>query len=194
MRRAVPLIAALAALTLPALAHASAADVINDCTDDEVLQGTYSQRELRAALAGLDADIDEYTNCRDVIRAAQLALAGASSSSGGGATSGGTTGATTDGGAQTAPDAVEEGGTEEKTAGAFGGLPTLAGDPVADATPAEREAIAEAVEEVSVDDPVEKAGVELPTPLIGALAIGGLALLVFVVLDIRRRLVDRRGA
>jgi hypothetical protein len=191
MRRVFPLIAALAALTLPALAHASAADVINDCTDDEVLQGHYTQRELRGALAGLDADIDEYTNCRDVIRAAQLAAAGASSSGGSGnSTGGGTTaGGTTSGGGGTS------GGTGSgKTAGAFGGFPTLAGDGATAATPAERAAIAQAVDEVSDDDPVEKAGVGLPTPLIGALAIGGLALLVFVALDLRRRLVDRRGA
>jgi hypothetical protein len=190
MRRVIPLIAALAALTLPALAHASAADVINDCTDDEVLQGHYTQRELRAALAGLDADIDEYTNCRDVIRAAQLALAGASSSGGSGdSTGGGTTGGGTSGGGGTG------GGTSSgKTSGAFGGFPTLDGDGAAAATPAERAAIADAVDEVSDADPVEKAGVALPAPLIGALAIGGLALLVFVALDLRRRLVDRRGA
>ena len=189
MRRVFPLIAALAALTLPAVAHASAADVINDCTDDEVLQGHYTQRELRAALAGLDADIDEYTNCRDVIRAAQLAAAGASSGGGGTTSGGGTTrgGGSTSGGGGTSAD------TGEKTSGAFGGLPTLPGDGTT-ATPAERAAIEQAVDEVSDEDPVEKAGVALPTPLIGALAIGGLALLVFVALDLRRRLVDRRRA
>jgi hypothetical protein len=191
MRRVFPLIVALAALALPALAHASAKDVVNDCTDDEVLQGHYSQRELSAALAKLDADIDEYTNCRDVIRAAQLALAGASSSSGGGSdSSGGSTpgGSTTPGGGD-----GSDGGSGGKIAGAFGGFPT-SGDDAATATPAERAALADAVSEVSAADPVEQAGVALPTPLIGALAIGGLALLVFVALDIRRRLVDRRGA
>jgi hypothetical protein len=190
MRRAVPLIAALAALALPALASAKASDVIKDCTDDEVLQGHYTQRELRNALAGLDADADEYTNCRAVIRQAQLALASGSSSGnppggGGGGTSSGGGGA----------DESQGGGTSSgSTGGVFGGFPTLDGDGAATATPAEREAIADAVEEVSVKDPVEKAGVSLPTPLIGALAIGALALLVFVALDIRRRLVDRRGA
>jgi hypothetical protein len=188
MRRVFPLIAALAVLTFPALAHASAADVINDCTDDEVLQGQYTQRELRAALAGLDADIDEYTNCRDVIRAAQLAAAGASSAGGDSSAGGGTTGGGTTSGGGDAGD-----GAEEKTSGAFGGFPTLPGDGATAATPAERAAIAEAVDEVGDEDPVEKAGVSLPAPLIGALAIGALALLVFVALDLRRRLVDRRG-
>jgi hypothetical protein len=192
MRRVVPLIAVLAALASAPAAHASGADVINDCTDDEVLQGHYTQRELSAALAKLDADIDEYTNCRAVIRNAQLAAATSSSGGDGGASGGGTTGTGGDTGSQNDSGGDAGGGDSTgSTAGVFGGFPSTG---AAAATPAERAAIADAVDEVTDADPVEKAGVGLPTPLIGALAIGALALLVFVALDLRRRLVDRRGA
>jgi hypothetical protein len=195
MRRVVLLIAALAALASATSAHASGADVIRDCTDDEVLQGQYTQKELRAALANLDADADEYTNCRDVIRQAQLALASGASSSGGGTSSGG--GGTTGGGTTTTPGGggTEGGGASTgRTSGAFGGFADVPTDPSAAATPVERAAIEQAREEVADDDPVEAAGVSLPAPLIGALAVGGLALLVFLALDLRRRIVDRRGA
>ena len=49
--------------------------VINDCTDDEVLSKTYTQKEYRDALAKLPADADQYGNCRDIIARAQEAAA-----------------------------------------------------------------------------------------------------------------------
>jgi hypothetical protein len=62
----------LLALCVPA-AHASGRDVIRDCTDDEVLSKTYTQAEYRQALAQLASDADQYGNCRNVIKRAQLA-------------------------------------------------------------------------------------------------------------------------
>jgi hypothetical protein len=69
------------ALTLLALAlavsatpaFASAGDVIRDCSEDGVLNRHYSQSELTGALDKLPSDLDEYTDCRSVIRRAQLA-------------------------------------------------------------------------------------------------------------------------
>ena len=188
MRSAVLLIAALAALALPALAQAvSPGDVIRDCTLDGRLDRSYTQKELRQALAAIPSDVDEYTNCREVIRAAQLALAtGASSSSGGGTNATAPSGSTAGGGSS--------GGDSGAATGVFGGFKNVPADPTASATPSERAAIDQARADVVDDDPVEEASVGLPTPLIGALAVGGLALLVFIALDLRRRLVDRRGA
>ena len=57
-------------LGLPAAAHASGSDVIRDCAQDGKLDKTYSQKELQDAQANLPSDIDEYTDCRSVIRAA----------------------------------------------------------------------------------------------------------------------------
>jgi hypothetical protein len=57
-------------------AYGSAAAVIRDCSEDGALDRHYSQRELAGALDTLPSDLDEYTDCRSVIRRAQLAGAG----------------------------------------------------------------------------------------------------------------------
>jgi hypothetical protein len=67
------LVAASLALLLSAPAHASSGDVIRDCSEDGSLEGRYTQGELAGALDNLPSDIDEYTDCRTVIRRAQLA-------------------------------------------------------------------------------------------------------------------------
>ena len=72
---AIALATVLALLSHGASALASGRDVINDCTDDEVLTKTYTQKEYRDALARLPADADQYGNCRDIIARAQEAAA-----------------------------------------------------------------------------------------------------------------------
>jgi hypothetical protein len=68
-----PLILAAAMLVLWASpAQASSGDVIRDCSEDGMLNKRYSQRELAGALDNLPSDLDEYTDCRTVIRRAQL--------------------------------------------------------------------------------------------------------------------------
>jgi hypothetical protein len=61
---------ALAALALPAPAFASPDQVISDCVRDGKLDRHYSNSELRRAKNNLPADLDEYSDCRDVISAA----------------------------------------------------------------------------------------------------------------------------
>jgi hypothetical protein len=61
---------ALAVLALPAPAFASADQAINDCARDGKLDRKYSNSELRRARNNLPADLDEYSDCRDVIAAA----------------------------------------------------------------------------------------------------------------------------
>ena len=81
--------AVLGCLLLPAAAWASSSAVIKDCTDDGVIQGHYSQQDYKNALANLPTDVDEYTDCRDVIKRAQTGGgSGGPGSSGGGAGSG----------------------------------------------------------------------------------------------------------
>jgi len=75
MRRTIakPLILAAAMLVLATSpVQASSGDVIRDCSEDGVLNKRYSQRELSGALDNLPSDLDEYTDCRTVIRRAQL--------------------------------------------------------------------------------------------------------------------------
>jgi hypothetical protein len=61
------LLGALAALALPATAHA---DALTDCTRDNDLDRSYTNSELRKALDNLPTDSDEYGNCREVLSGA----------------------------------------------------------------------------------------------------------------------------
>ena len=62
MRRLI-LLPVLALLTFAAPALGSGLDVIRDCTDDEVMSKTYTQKEYRDALRQFAADGDQYGNC-----------------------------------------------------------------------------------------------------------------------------------
>jgi hypothetical protein len=88
--------AVLGCLFLPAAAWGSSSAVIKDCTDDGVIQGHYSQQDYKNALANLPTDVDEYTDCRDVIKRAQTG--GTGGGSGGPGSPGGTGGNTPAGG------------------------------------------------------------------------------------------------
>lgn len=193
MRLQIALFTILAVLLPAAAAPASGQDVIRDCTDDEVMSKTYTQKEYRAALKELAADADQYGNCRDVIlRAQQAALAA---------------GRSTDNGSDNAAGPAAGGGsTPGGGAGAIGSAP--AAEQLTSATAAERQAVEQArttrggpVQLDSTAIGAAKAGTapgvsqasDLPAPLaillalllVGALAIGSLRI---------RRLVDARRA
>lgn len=61
-------LALLAPALVPTGAMASGAEVIDDCADDGVIDGRYSDDELREAERVLPSDVDEYTDCREAIR------------------------------------------------------------------------------------------------------------------------------
>jgi hypothetical protein len=117
-------IAVCCLLLVPAAAHASGRAVIRDCTDDGKLEHTYSQKDYRDALANLPTDVDEYTDCRDVIRKAQLGgAAGGGGNGGPGAPGGGSGG---DGG-PTSPNGPAEKAALTKAQNG-GGAPIHIGD------------------------------------------------------------------
>jgi hypothetical protein len=185
MRRARPLILLLLLLVPSAVAHARGTSVIQsliqDCTDDEVLQGHYTQAELRSALASLSADADEYTNCRAVIRDAQLA---------GGSAGGGSTGSTP--GSTPATGGAANPATSGSSPGAFGGFSGFPSDPASGASPTEKQALASAQIDPRAAQATELASSTLPTPVaiaLGAIAVG---LLITLALDLRRRVLARR--
>jgi hypothetical protein len=60
----------LIALALPASAQAGGYDVIRDCAKDGRLDRKYSNAELKQARENLPSDIDEYSDCREVINGA----------------------------------------------------------------------------------------------------------------------------
>jgi hypothetical protein len=170
--------AVLGCLLLPAAAWASGDAVIKDCTDDGVIQGHYSQQDYKNALNNLPTDVDEYTDCRDVIKRAQT-----------GGTGGGTGG----------PGAP--GGT--------GGGTPAGGDPLANATAAEKAALATA-QANGASKPVRIGGklvqpgklgfgglgspTHLPASLIAVLVALGIAATAAGAMYVRNRVIARRAA
>jgi hypothetical protein len=168
MRRSLFVILVVFALLAPATALAgSSQQLYRDCQDGKI-DGKYTQAQYQQALANIPADLDEYTDCRQVIRQGQLSAAGGkgggSHSTGGGSTSAGGGGSANGGGTQ-------------------GGARV---DPLANATPQERKALVKAG--VDGGKPVKVAGRlvtpgalgfrnlssngnELPTPLLVVLAL-----------------------
>ena len=99
------LLAALLLLALPwGEAAASPFQVIRDCNQDGTLDGKYSNKELRGALENLPTDIDEYSDCREIIGAAIT-----SGSAGGNNDAGGGNGGTGGGGAGGGGDSARSG-------------------------------------------------------------------------------------
>jgi hypothetical protein len=190
MRLRLVLAAVLAVLVPTATALASGKDVIRDCTDDEVMSRTYTQKEYRAALRELAADADQYGNCRDVIlRAQQAALAAGKSKGRDDGNGAGGSGSNTGGGA-----------------GAIGSAP--AADQLQSASDREREAVELArttrSSPVTLDDAtVDPAKVgtvpglsqvsDLPAPLAVLLVLLVAGTLAVAVLRLRRLVHARRA-
>lgn len=76
-------LAGLLSTLAPATVHASAQSVIRDCTDNGRIDGSHSQSDYKGALGGLPSDVDEYTDCRSIIRSAQQRDARSGSTTGG---------------------------------------------------------------------------------------------------------------
>lgn len=157
---------ALIALAMPGLAQASGNDVIRDCAQDGDLDKQYSDEELEEANRNMPSDIDQYSDCRDVIAQAQ---GGGRGSTGGGGASAGGGGGSSDGGASnggaTAGDSPGQGATPDD-ASALGVRRDQAEAGVAPDTSAATAAGAD----VGEDD-----GGGLPTAALVAIAILGLS-------------------
>jgi hypothetical protein len=84
--RAVHLAVVIALALLVGLATAASADtgtkIIERCTHGQSLGG-FSQQAYRRALAELPTEVEEYSDCANLIRRAQLAAAGGGTGSGG---------------------------------------------------------------------------------------------------------------
>lgn len=175
----------LAVLAGSAPAHASGRDVILDCTDDEVLSKTYSQKEYSDALEQFPTDADQYGACRDIIARAQDAAA----------TKGSKKGGKSGGGSGSGADAGGGGGTSASGAGGQSAAapPRSASEQLDAASDEDRAAVEDATREapeasVGPGNPVRTANVgrapgsqisDLPAPLLVLLALlaaGGLAL------------------
>ncbi len=99
-----PALIALLALLLAAptaLADATRNKILRECQSGH-LTGDYTAREIRDARNNIPDDLDQYTDCRDVLTRALLSRAGGDSGSGGGGGAGGG-GSGTGGGEPAAP-------------------------------------------------------------------------------------------
>ena len=159
---------ALALLAPAAAAQSTRIKILRECAQDGRLRGDYTAQQIRDARSNIPDDIDEYTDCRDVLTRALLNLAGGDSNpSGGGGTTGGTGG----------------GGTGTGGGGGGDGGETL----LTPSTDADREALDTAGK--ATQTPVEVSGArvtpgsagelrnDLPTTLIVLLALLGAAAL-----------------
>ncbi|HET9740898.1 MAG TPA: hypothetical protein VFP78_22495 [Solirubrobacteraceae bacterium] len=85
---------ALALLAPPAAAQSTRIKILRECAQEGRLTGDYTAQQIRDARSNIPDDIDEYTDCRDVLTRALLSRAGGDGGSGGagGGTAGGGTG------------------------------------------------------------------------------------------------------
>lgn len=72
------ILAAIGLSIAPAAAHASATTLISDCLTNGKIVGHYPLADYIQALAHLPTDVDEYSDCSDVIRRAEQTLAAGS--------------------------------------------------------------------------------------------------------------------
>ena len=82
---------ALLLIAAPAQAQSTRDKIFRECQDG-VLQGDYSFREIRDARNNIPDDIDQYSDCRDVLSRALQARAGGDDAGSGGAGGGGGSG------------------------------------------------------------------------------------------------------
>jgi hypothetical protein len=163
----------------PAAMAGTRGDIIADCYDDGKLDGNYSPSEIRDARNNLPADIDQYSDCRDVLA---RALGGTGDKrvggdSGGGGALGGGGGGGSEGPAEPlTPSGPDEQAALEKAATAGGDAPVQVGSGtiVPGAVGASRNAI--------------------PPSLLAVLILLGLAALAAAVPSVRRRVLARRLA
>jgi len=94
----------------PAAQAGTRADIIADCFDDGKLDGNYTASQIRDARNNLPADIDQYSDCRDVLA---RALGGSGDKALGGGAGGGALGGG-GGGAGPAQDLTPSGPQEQQ--------------------------------------------------------------------------------
>jgi hypothetical protein len=151
-------LAVLAVLALPGSAMADPPAAVSDCATDNDLDKQYSNAELRRALDKLPTDLDEYSNCREILSGA---ITGGSDKGGNRPTAGGGAGAVGDPSALTPEEQAARAKDNED-------LAAITGDP--ESNPPSVEVGGEQVEPGSngLFD-LASASNELPAPLLASL-------------------------
>jgi hypothetical protein len=195
MRRTI-FLALVAALLLVSTAHAAGTtQILRDCADDGILQGDYSAADLRTARDHIPAELNEYSDCNDVLSRAIAAKTAASGGGGGGGgtTGGGTTGGGGPAGGAPAPANLESGTPKGRDPGFITG-PAIPQDweAINKATAHGADAIPVNGRRVSPAAHVGRNG--MPGTLIAVLALLTAAALATTVPFVRRRVITHRLA
>jgi hypothetical protein len=205
-RRVRPLLLGFAVLLLlaPAAGAASRSEILRDCETDGVLDGSYKPNEIRDARNNIPDDIDEYTDCRDVLSRATL---GAGSSGGGGGggndpAAGASGGPTTGGGG--AGEASGAAPPSDSASGGGGSDPSATPEATSgDAEPQEPEnapvepGAAEAIASKAIAPGTATLAASatrngVPSSLVVVLVLIGLTALVVGSAQVRKRVLARR--
>lgn len=153
-----------------ALADGTRTKILRECQDGR-LTGSYTSSQIRDALNNIPDDIDQYSDCRDVLRRALLNQAGSSGGNGGSA-----------------------GGTGGGGIGGSGGGVGGSAQPLTPSTDADRKALDQAAKagaqplQIAGRDVTPGEGVRnsLPTTLLVVLALLALAALAALLPSVRR--------
>ena len=157
--------------------------ILRECQDGRIT-GDYSPGQLRDARKNIPTDIDEYSDCRDVL--ARAALAGRSSGTGG---NGGTGGG---GGGTAAPGGVlPGGGSGELTVASGKGEEKDLVDAL-ESAPGGADVAGEHLVPGASGLAADAARRGLPTTLLTALVLLGLCALAAAAPAVRRRVIARR--
>jgi hypothetical protein len=169
--RAATTLLALAVLALLALPASATANPVMDCARDGDLDKHYSNAELRRGLDRIPGDLDEYSNCREVLSGA---IAGGSDKGGNRPTAG----------ADGSPLPPKEHAAREKDHAALG---AITGDPEANAPSVEVGGERVQPDENGLFD-LATASNDLPGPLLVALIALGLVALTGGIVALRERI------
>jgi hypothetical protein len=165
----------------PAAMAGTRSQIIADCYDDGKLDGNYSPSEIRDARNNLPADIDQYSDCRDVLARA-LGGTGDKRVGGGGGDGGGPLGGGGDSGPSQplTPSGPDEQAQLDKAAISGGDAPVQVGDGTV--VPGAAGLASDAARNA------------IPTTLLAVLILLGVAALAAAVPFVRRRVLARRLA
>jgi cobalamin biosynthesis Mg chelatase CobN len=181
----------LLAAFAPAAAHASASQILRDCNLHGHLTGHYSQKDLANALAQLQGDQSEYTDCEASIKAAQAADArqAAASHQHHGSTHGATNGGGTTGGGTSS-------GAGASTAAAASHAPTKADQNAIHRAASQPGSVAlpggESISPTNSSATGSSGLHAMPVPLRVVLILLAAGALAGAGLGLRRRVLDRR--
>jgi hypothetical protein len=111
-----------------ALAQGDRVEILRDCQDDGILQGSYTAQQMRDARNNIPAELDEYSDCRDVLSRGISAKTSSKNDPGG---AGGSTGGSGGGGSGSSSSSGGSGGSSsggEPSTDSGGGSPTTGSD------------------------------------------------------------------